>query len=108
MDTIFPAMQPSGTIVFQAADPGTNNMEPDWHYSTPYVARGADQKLYGSMPSSAGPRFSPELALASYVVGFVQPRSSLLIATNSSVRAAANVSDPMSLALLGGGLAAFA
>lgn len=132
-----PGMQPSGTIVFQAADTGPNNMEPTWHvtqmqvsdpeignilsqlmsnktivqdyYSAPYLARGTDQKLYGSLPNGAGISFSSELPLTSYAVGFVQPRPSLSVSTASiGTLAVAAVPEPASLALLGAGLAALA
>jgi hypothetical protein len=131
-----PGMQPSGIIVFQAADTDAD-VEPTWHvvrmevsdpgignilsqlmsnrtvvqdyYSAPYLARGTDQKLMGSLPSAAGPSVSPDLPLTSYAVGFVQPKPLLSVASRSvGPLAAAAVPEPTSLALLGAGLAALA
>lgn len=128
-----PGMQLSGTIVFQAADPGAENTEPNWqvaqievsdpeiakmlsqlmpnntvvqnYYSTPYLARDMDQKFYGVLPSSTGGRFTSELPLTSYAVGFIQPRPLSVATTNGGPLAPATVPEPTSLTLLGAGLA---
>jgi PEP-CTERM motif len=127
-----PGMQLSGTIVFQAADTAE---EPSWqisrievsdpqiaamfselianksvvqdYYKLPYLSRGMDQKLYGSLPVSIASSSISELPLTSYAVGFAQPRPALVLATsNIGTRAQATVPEPASLALLGAGLAA--
>ena len=131
-----PGMRPLGTIVYRA-DPGTNNIALNWqvadvqvqdrelgiilaqlmstgtviqdYYSQPYLARGILQQLYQVVPRSTGFSFNPELPLASYAVGFVQPTPSPSVVTaNSRALAVASVSEPTSLALLGAGLAGFA